>query len=160
MEARTLQKALCSFLIVTLLIAAFPAGYQAAVRTKTLQKTATKMALTVGDQYKLQIKNTTVKWSRKNVSVLSLSKTGVIKAKKAGSAVIRYTAGKKTKSVKVTVRKKASGQSAAVSYVWLAATGSKYHKINHCGRMNPQKAARVTLSYARSHGFDACSKCF
>ncbi len=43
--------------------------------------------------------------------------------------------------------------------VWLSATGEKYHSINNCGRMNPDKARQVTLEQAQNQGMTACSKC-
>ncbi|WP_443660973.1 ComEC/Rec2 family competence protein [Clostridium algidicarnis] len=42
--------------------------------------------------------------------------------------------------------------------VWLSETGSKYHSINDCGRMNPDNARQVTLEEARG-SYGACSKC-
>ena len=45
-------------------------------------------------------------------------------------------------------------------YVWLSATGSKYHNRPDCGNMNPDKAYQVTISYAEEHGYDPCKKCF
>lgn len=44
--------------------------------------------------------------------------------------------------------------------VWLSATGEKYHNKPDCGNMNPDKARQVTLSEAKSSGYDACSKCY
>lgn len=44
--------------------------------------------------------------------------------------------------------------------VWLSATGSKYHSINNCGRMNPSKARQVTEEEAIAGGFEKCSKCW
>lgn len=44
--------------------------------------------------------------------------------------------------------------------VWLSATGEKYHSINNCGRMNPNKARQVTLEDAINGGYDRCSKCW
>ncbi len=44
--------------------------------------------------------------------------------------------------------------------VWLPATGEKYHKVNNCGRMNPNKARSVSLEYAISEGYESCDKCF
>ena len=44
--------------------------------------------------------------------------------------------------------------------VWLSETGSKYHSIPDCGRMNPDKAWQVTESDAESMGYGRCSKCF
>ena len=44
--------------------------------------------------------------------------------------------------------------------VWLSATGSKYHSIDHCGNMNPKKARQVTLEEALKSGKTKCSKCW
>lgn len=45
-------------------------------------------------------------------------------------------------------------------YVWLSATGKKYHSYDHCGNMNPKKARKVTLDEAKSLGKTACSNCW
>lgn len=45
-------------------------------------------------------------------------------------------------------------------YVWLSATGSKYHSYDHCGNMNPKKATKVTLEKAQSLGKTACKNCW
>lgn len=42
--------------------------------------------------------------------------------------------------------------------VWLSATGTKYHSINNCGRMNPDNATQVTLEEAKN-SYGPCSKC-
>ena len=44
--------------------------------------------------------------------------------------------------------------------VWIAATGSKYHRINNCGRMNPDTAKQVTREEAVSMGMEPCKKCY
>ena len=44
--------------------------------------------------------------------------------------------------------------------VWLSATGSKYHSIDHCGRMNPNKAYQVTRKEAEAEGYEPCRKCW
>ena len=44
--------------------------------------------------------------------------------------------------------------------VWLSATGSKYHRINNCGNMNPANARQVTESDAISQGYGKCKKCW
>ena len=44
--------------------------------------------------------------------------------------------------------------------VWLSATGTKYHSKPSCGRMDPNKARQISLSEAKSRGFEPCSKCF
>ncbi|KEH90706.1 beta-lactamase [Clostridium novyi A str. BKT29909] len=43
--------------------------------------------------------------------------------------------------------------------VWLSATGSKYHSIPNCGRMNPNRATKVSIEEAQSQGYGPCSKC-
>ena len=44
--------------------------------------------------------------------------------------------------------------------VWLSETGSKYHSIPDCGKMNPNRARQVTKESAEAQGYDACSKCW
>lgn len=44
--------------------------------------------------------------------------------------------------------------------VWLSATGSKYHRIPNCGRMNPSKARQVSLEQAVAQGFERCKNCY
>ena len=44
--------------------------------------------------------------------------------------------------------------------VWLSATGSKYHSVNDCGRMNPNTARQITLAEAEASGYERCSKCW
>ena len=44
--------------------------------------------------------------------------------------------------------------------VWKSATGSKYHSINNCGNMNPDKATQITEEQAISEGLGKCSKCW
>lgn len=43
---------------------------------------------------------------------------------------------------------------------WVSATGSKYHTIPNCGRMNPNKATQMSVSDAQARGLGACSKCY
>lgn len=44
--------------------------------------------------------------------------------------------------------------------VWISATGSKYHSINNCGRMNPNTAVNVSEKDAIARGLTKCSKCW
>lgn len=44
-----------------------------------------------------------------------------------------------------------------VTYVWVTATGKKYHRIPNCGRT--KSAREVTLQEAQSMGLTSCSKC-
>lgn len=43
--------------------------------------------------------------------------------------------------------------------VWLSATGSKYHSKPNCGRMDPNRATKVSIEKAKSAGYAPCSKC-
>ena len=43
--------------------------------------------------------------------------------------------------------------------VWISETGSKYHSINDCGRMNPEKAYQMSESEAQQ-SYGRCSKCW
>lgn len=54
----------------------------------------------------------------------------------------------------------ATDTDSAPAYVWLSATGSKYHRINNCGNMNPNRATKVSLEEAQRRGKTRCSKCF
>ena len=42
-------------------------------------------------------------------------------------------------------------------YVYIPRTGKCYHKRSKCGNM--RKPSKVTLKYAKSHGYRACKKC-
>lgn len=44
--------------------------------------------------------------------------------------------------------------------VWISATGSKYHSINNCGTMNPNRASQMNRSDAETKGYEACQKCY
>ena len=44
--------------------------------------------------------------------------------------------------------------------VYKSATGDKYHSINNCGRMNPNKATQITEAEAIRQGLGKCSKCW
>lgn len=51
-------------------------------------------------------------------------------------------------------------QASSGQTVYLSATGSCYHSINNCGRMNPAKATTTTEANAVSQGYSKCSKCW
>ncbi len=44
--------------------------------------------------------------------------------------------------------------------VWLSETGTKYHRINNCGRMNPAKARKIKCEDAVSRGYGRCKNCY
>lgn len=43
---------------------------------------------------------------------------------------------------------------------YLSATGKKYHRINNCGKMNPNRAKETTVGKAKADGYGQCSKCW
>jgi len=43
--------------------------------------------------------------------------------------------------------------------VWITSTGSKYHSINDCGTMNPDKAQKMSQEDAEEAGYEPCEKC-
>lgn len=45
-------------------------------------------------------------------------------------------------------------------YVWIPATGQRYHCRPDCGRMNPNTAREVTISEAESQGYTPCGNCY
>ena len=44
--------------------------------------------------------------------------------------------------------------------VWVSATGSKYHRRNNCGTMNPDAATQMSRSEAEAKGLTPCKKCY
>lgn len=119
---------------------------------------STSKAIVKGNKIRLTVKRTNQKvtWKSSNTKIATVSKSGMVTGKRAGTCKIYATVLGKRYTCKITVKKPV----AQAKSVWLSATGQKYHKIDHCGRMNPAKARKVTLSEARSRGFLPCSKCF
>lgn len=148
----------------TALITANAGGtkYKCKVTVQTPSLSNKTASLTVGDAITLKLNGTNQKitWASSNNSVVTVNSQGKITAIKAGSATITATVLKKKYSCKVTVKNKPAAENPQSGYVWLSATGEKYHKIPNCGKMNPNKARKVTLAEAKAKGYTACSKCF
>lgn len=53
-----------------------------------------------------------------------------------------------------------STEDPVTSYVYISPTGTKYHSISNCGRMNPNTATKLTEQEAINKGYTKCSKCF
>lgn len=64
-----------------------------------------------------------------------------------------------TSSRQADTSAQASNNSSSTAMCWLSATGSKYHSINNCGRMNPNNARQVTIAEAERQGYGRCKKC-
>lgn len=134
--------------------------YRCKVTVETPSLSAQSKTIYQGKSAQLSVKGTTqpVSWKSSNKAVASVSKKGVVTAKKAGKCTITATVlGKK---YKCTITVKANSASSSTStYVWLSASGTKYHKIPNCGTMNPAKAKKVSR-HTLSSRYSACSKCF
>ena len=63
-------------------------------------------------------------------------------------------------SVQGQVGQQTASQAADGGKVWVSATGSKYHKTNHCGSMNPDTAKQETEAEAKAQGLEPCKKCY
>lgn len=102
-----LKRIIAVLLAVTLALTAYvPQHADAAKKKVRLNKK--KVTLTVGKTVKLKVKNTKkkVKWSSNKKKIATVSKKGVVKAKKKGTAKITAKIGKKKYICKVTVKKK------------------------------------------------------
>ncbi len=146
---------------ITSCIAFASAGFSAA-ETPKLNKSS--KSLTAGKTFTLKVSNAkkTVKWSTSNSKVAKVTTTSnknkckaVIKALKKGNATITAKIGKKKIKCKITVKANTSGGSGETVYI--ADTGTKYHYKN-CRTLRASKHA-VKLSWAKSHGYEACKVC-
>ena len=73
-----------------------------------------------------------------------------------------YTPGDESDKGTVTEQTvtKQTTQKVTEDQVWVSATGSKYHKTNHCGNMNPDTAKKETKEEAEAQGLKPCGKCY
>ena len=65
-----------------------------------------------------------------------------------------------TSSRQADTSAQASNNSSSTAMCSPSATGSKYHSINNCGRMNPNNARQVTIAEAERQGYGRCKKCW
>ncbi|MDO4421754.1 MAG: Ig-like domain-containing protein [Eubacteriales bacterium] len=113
-----------------------------------------------------------VTWSSSDSSVAFVASSGTVRALKAGEAEITATTSNGLSATcYVYVEDESSDDGdyyeedyyedySNEEYVWLSATGSKYHNKPDCGNMNPNNAYQVTISYAEDNGYDPCKKCY
>lgn len=128
-----------------------------------------------GKTIKLKLKNTAKKpkWKSSNKKIATVKSSGKVTAKKAGKATITAKLAKKSYKCKITVKAETPAATEtpgktetpgttedSTAFVWLSASGTKYHKINNCGTMNPATARKISLSEAKEKGYTPCSKCF
>ena len=102
-------------------------------------------------------------WKTSKKKVVSVTKSGKIKAKKKGSAKITVTlkSGKKaTCTIKVVKKPKAKKKSSGGS-VYITRTGIRYHCRADCwGLRNANALYKVSLSNAKSRGLTKCQVCY
>lgn len=97
-------------LALMMIFSVFPATQVNAATKPKLSKT--KITMTVGQSKKLKVKGISkkrakrIKWKSSKKKVVTVTKTGKLKARKAGKATITAKVGKKKLKCKVTVKKK------------------------------------------------------
>ena len=105
-------KHVCICLLFMILAAVtFNTKYVKAAQNVTSVRTAESLVLQKGKKQMLHYQITSkaaakVSFKSKNPKVVTVSKNGVLKAKKAGKATITVKAGKKKATVKITVKNK------------------------------------------------------
>lgn len=71
-----------------------------------------------------------------------------------------YSSWSKAKNCKVKKESNKNNQDKKGARVYISETGTKYHSINNCGRMNPNRATVLSESDAINRGYSKCSKCW
>lgn len=151
--------------------------YTCQVTVQTPKLSTTKLTLVKGEKATLKLNGTNqaITWKSSNKKVAAVSKSGLITAKKKGTATITATVLKKKYKCKIIVKNAASSSgsstsgtasgssssnsTAASGSVWIPTNGgTKYHKTSTCsGMVSPEK---VTVAKAIELGFEACKKCY
>ncbi len=102
------MKKVWSFLLaICLLLSGMPAMGKVEAASSVAMNVK-KQTLEKGEQFQLAVTGTTdsVKWSTSNKKVATVSKTGLVKAKKKGKATITAKVGSKKLTCKITVKNK------------------------------------------------------
>ena len=106
-------------------------------------------------------KKSSSKYSSSNKKSSNTSKSSSSSNKSSNSNKSKSNSSSSSSNKTSNSSSNSSVQSTPVGgQVWISATGSKYHNKPNCGRMNPDKARQISLSEAKSRGFEPCSKCF
>lgn len=127
MENNTMKftkKAIAMLLMIALAVGMIPISQVSAA--SKLKLNAAKASLTVGQSKQLKVKSTKKKvtWSSNKKSVATVSKTGKVKAKKAGKATITAKVGKIRLKCTITVKNKKKTAKKKVLVAYFSATGS------------------------------------
>ena len=108
--SRIFKQTFAWILTFVMMLSILPATQVNAATKPKLSKT--KITMTVGQSKKLKVKGISkkrakrIKWKSSKKKVVTVTKTGKLKARKAGKAVITAKVGKKKLKCKVTVKKK------------------------------------------------------
>ena len=108
--SRIFKQTFAWILAVMMVFSIFPATQVNAATKPKLSKT--KITMTVGQSKKLKVKGISkkrakrIKWKSSKKKVVTVTKTGKLKARKAGKATITAKAGKKKLKCKVVVKRK------------------------------------------------------
>lgn len=129
-----------------------------------------KLSLTVGKSYRLKVSyargDSVKKWGSSNKKIATVSKKGVIKARRSGSVRITiYTKSGKKATCKVTVtakkksKKKHTSSKASYGTVYWTPGGSVYHRTPNCPTLSRSRVIRhgSISSCPKSRG---CKVCF
>ena len=129
-------------LLLTLLLLMLFSLPVMAASTKIVKKGQKQLTLNVGNQFVLKFRTVkTVKWTARNTSVYQISKKGLIKAKKAGTAKLAYKFGIKRYTMKLIVNDpratSASSESSGSGgggggIVYWVPNGDVYHSTSSC----------------------------
>ena len=133
--------------------------YKIKVEKPKLSNTSLSVYTKTSKQLKLKGTSRKVTWSSSAPSVVSVNKKGKITARRTGKATITAKVNG-VKSSGSSSQTSASGSSSAGGsrYVWIPATGSKYHSHASCSGMRSPR--QVSVSQAISMGYSACKKCY
>ena len=108
--SRIFKQTFAWILAVMMVFSIFPATQVNAATKPKLSKT--KITMTVGQSKKLKVKGISkkrakrIKWKSSKKKVVTVTKTGKLKARKAGKATITAKVGKKKLKCKVVVKRK------------------------------------------------------
>lgn len=103
-------------------------------------------------------------WKTSKKKVVSITKSGKIKAKKKGTAkiTVNLKSGKKAIcTIKVAKKPKASKKKSFGGSVYITRTGIRYHCDPNCwGLRNASALYKASLSTAKSKGLTKCQVCY
>ncbi|MCR5692330.1 MAG: family 43 glycosylhydrolase, partial [Eubacterium sp.] len=135
------RKALACLLALAVAVGTLISPEEAAA-AKKVKLNKKKLTLRVGKKYKLKLKNNKkkVKWSSSKKKVATVTKKGLVKAKKKGTCKITAKVGKKKYVCKVTVKKKKTTKTTTTT------TATATPKVTSAPAANPTATPNVPLT--------------